>query len=145
MAERRTGCTSDRRIVVAAAVTALLLLVSGCGQIQDRDVCDRVAALQTSVRDLQKTDIRTASPDQLQKLADDALARLNALQAASETPYDQAIANLEEAIMDFQSSVTAAGQQARATAEPLIEDALDTLNKRFHQFTSGIDVTCTTP
>lgn len=115
-----------RRLGAALGSALLCLpLLSGCGDTASQDFCAQYEDLVTAAEELRAKDPATTDIDELRAASEDVQAELDQFQAVTEGRLDDALTRLRANIDEVRQAAVDAGAEARETAQPLIEDALD--------------------
>lgn len=116
--------TAHRLGASLAAAALCLPLLSGCGDTTSQDLCAQYRDLATAAEELGEKDPVTTDVDELRDAADDVQAELDQFQAVAEGRLDDALTRLRENVDAVRQSAVDAGEDARETAQPLVEETL---------------------
>ncbi len=131
-----------QRAVAFGLFVAAIPLLAGCGNTADQDLCGNYADLATAVDGVRAIQPRSATVDDLRAKLDTVQAELDQLQAVSEGRLDTAISNLRAAIDGFKQAAVNAGDKARATAVPLLEESLGDVAEAYGALKMSLDTQC---
>jgi hypothetical protein len=117
----------DPRHLGAPLGLALLAtqLLGGCADTSTQDLCAQYDGLVSAAEKLRAEDPATAQADELRAAADDVRNELDQFQAVAEGRLDDALTRLRDDIDAVRQAAVDAGEDARKTAEPMVQDALD--------------------
>ena len=129
-----TGTANRLGACLGSAILGLQLL-SGCADdtaspdTESKDFCAQYKDLAAAAEELGARDPAATDVEELQAAADDVQAELDQFQAVAEGRLDDALTRLRETVDAARQAAVDAGAEARETAQPLIEDALDKVQK----------------
>ncbi|HEX6249378.1 MAG TPA: hypothetical protein VFZ64_16030 [Nocardioidaceae bacterium] len=100
-------------------------LLVGCGETGAQDLCTQYEELVVAADELRAKDPASTEVEELRAAADDVRAELDQFQAVSEGRLDDAISRLRANVDAARQAAVDAGDEARETVQPLIQDALE--------------------
>ena len=115
----------SRRAAAGVLALATVAALTGCGDTAGRDFCRQYAGLVEQADAIKEIDPRTAPASTLTTAATEFRTELDKLAAVSEGRLDFAVSGLRTALDDFRVTAIDVGDDALATARPLLEDSLD--------------------
>ncbi len=131
-----------RRWVIA--LIALTLMLTACGNAEERDLCRQYEDLQQAVAQVEDLDPETATASDALAIVEDVIVQLEQFQAASDGVYDQAVTNLNLALLDLRQVTFDLGEEGLEAARPLMEESLATSVTAYDQLQQRLDVVCGT-
>ena len=131
-----------RRWVIA--LIALTLMLTACGNAEERDLCRQYEDLQQAVAQVEELDPETATASDALAIVEDVIVQLEQFQAASDGVYDQAVTNLNLALLDLRQVTFDLGEEGLEVARPLMEESLATSVTAYDQLQQRLDVVCGT-
>ena len=131
-----------RRWVIA--LIALTLMLTACGNAEERDLCREYEDLQQAVAQVEELDPETATASDALAIVEDVIVQLEQFQAASDGVYDQAVTNLNLALLDLRQVTFDLGEEGLEVARPLMEESLATSVTAYDQLQQRLDVVCGT-
>jgi hypothetical protein len=123
---------------------ALLLALGACGNLQERDLCRQYDDLQATVAQVQELDPATATTDDVRDIADETLASLDQLLAASDGLYDFAISTFRLAVTELRQAAVALPGTTLDVARPLMAESRADAITAYELLQQRLDVVCTT-
>lgn len=136
-----------RNVRVSGAIVLLLvpLTLIGCGAYRERSVCRQYDDFQAAVAEAEQLDPDTATGEEVSAVADDVLAELDQLLAASDGVYDSTISTLRASLTEFREAAFALGTaEVDDAARLLLEDRWDRVVVDYQVLTQRLDVACST-
>ncbi|HEY6628276.1 MAG TPA: hypothetical protein VI193_04795 [Acidimicrobiia bacterium] len=128
----------------AFALTALALILTACGNAQERDLCREYEDLQQAVTQVDELDPETATAADALAIVENVMLQLDQFQAVSDGLYDQAVSNLNLALEDLRVVVFDLGDEGLVVARPLMEDSLTNTAAAYDALKQRLDVVCGT-
>ncbi len=102
-------------------------LLSACADAEAQNFCGQYADLVEAAAELRARDPATSDVEELRAAAADVQAELDQFQAVAEGRLDEALTRLRENADAVRQAAVDAGAEAREAAQPLIEDALESV------------------
>lgn len=127
MATSRTSRPLVRRVGAALAVALLCTQIGGCANLATQDLCAQYDDLVAAVEEFRATDPVGAKAEEIRAAAEDVSKELDQFQAVAEGRLDDALTRLRENIDAVRQAAVDAGADARETAQPLVEDAMQSV------------------
>jgi ABC-type transporter Mla subunit MlaD len=128
-----------RRVAIGAV---LLVLVSACGNIQERSMCRQYEDVRAVADELRALDPATATTTDLLELLDDALVELDQLQATTEGLYDQTISSIRTNLLEFRQVTFDLGEETLEVLRPLYAESRDRTVTAYQLLEQRLDVVC---
>jgi ABC-type transporter Mla subunit MlaD len=128
-----------RRVAIGAV---LLVLVSACGNIQERSMCRQYEDVRAVADELRALDPATATTTDLLELLDDALVELDQLQATTEGLYDQTISTIRTNLLEFRQVTFDLGEETLEVLRPLYAESRDRTVTAYQLLEQRLDVVC---
>jgi hypothetical protein len=120
----------------------LLVLVSACGNIQERSMCRQYEDVRAVADELRALDPATATTTDLLELLDDALMELDQLQATTEGLYDQTISSIRTNLLEFRQVTFDLGEETLEVLRPLYAESRDRTVTAYQLLEQRLDVVC---
>lgn len=128
MSRSSTGHGVARRGRAALGLALLsTLLLGGCANLGTQDLCAQYEDLVAAVDDLRAKDPATTKAEELRAAADEVTRELDQFQAVAEGRLDDALTRLRENVDAVRQAAVDAGAEARETAEPLVQDSMQSV------------------
>jgi len=121
-----------------------LLSLAACGDLRDRSLCSQYEDFGAAVAQLQDLDPATASAGDVRTIANDVLAELAQLQAASDDVYVSAISDLRASITAFRQAAGDLPTTDLDVARQLLQDSWDDVIVDYQVLVQRLDVACNT-
>jgi ABC-type transporter Mla subunit MlaD len=128
-----------RRVAIGAV---LLVLVSACGNIQERSMCRQYEDVRAVADELRALDPATATTTDLLELLDAALVELDQLQATTEGLYDQTISSIRTNLLEFRQVTFDLGEETLEVLRPLYAESRDRTVTAYQLLEQRLDVVC---
>jgi ABC-type transporter Mla subunit MlaD len=120
----------------------LLVLVSACGNIQERSMCRQYEDVRAVADELRALDPATATTTDLLELLDDALVELDQLQATTEGLYDQTISSIRTNLLEFRQVTFDLGEETLEVLRPFYAESRDRTVTAYQLLEQRLDVVC---
>jgi hypothetical protein len=128
-----------RRVAIGAV---LLVLVSACGNIQERSMCRQYEDVRAVADELRALDPATATTTDLLELLDGALVELDQLQATTEGLYDQTISSIRTNLLEFRQVTFDLGEETLEVLRPFYAESRDRTVTAYQLLEQRLDVVC---
>lgn len=126
----------------SALLIVPLLVLAACGANRERSLCSQYGDFQATVADIQELDPTSATSEDVVTIADDVLAELDQLQAASDGVYDAAISDLQASLTEFRQAAFALGTTDAESAQALLAEYRADVVVDYQVLTQRLDVAC---
>ena len=145
---RVPGVRSRLRRTVNGCVVLVLAsgLLSGCAAMAEStrsaDLCTRYDQLVAQADEFRDQDWASVNVDELRARVQDFQDRLVQLDAVADGRLDTAASTLRANLDELAQAVADAGDQARETAQPLVEQSLDDVAQSWAVLRTKIEAEC---
>ena len=145
---RVPGVRSRLRRAVKACVVSVLVsgLLSGCAAMAEStrstDLCTRYDDLVAQADEFRDQDWSNATVDEVRARVVNFQDRLAQLDAVADGRLDTAASTLRANLDELAQAVADAGDQARETAQPLVEQSLDDVAQSWAVLRTKVEAEC---
>jgi chromosome segregation ATPase len=139
-AARRWSSPSGQVLLVSALVS--LLLLTGCDDPAANDMCTQYEQVATRADEIKDIEPTSMSVEDLRKELKSFQVSLDQLQAAADGRLDAAISDVRTAVRELVQAAVDAGKEAVETAQPLLDESLGEVDKRWAALREKADAEC---
>ena len=143
MSAGEAGRTARVREAVALGAVALstAILMAGCANLEVQDFCTQYADLVVAVDELRDQPLRGRADD-IRAAAKDVGDELDQFQAVAEGRLDDALTRMRDNVDALRQAAVDAGEDARQTAAPLLEEAVQNVRDAWVAVQSIAETQC---